>query len=209
MTTLTRLFSLVPDPSKAATLWWAGCHYCEETSEIAELFPNLDRLVLVDPLLNHGVIRRTKNLANEVVYHIAALAPEQQYLECDGRGRFMFTTNAGASSSLLDLSPACRRAFPHVEQSSVGVIPLVNLKTLGEPPDVLIMDIQGSEYDVLKGSPEVVEKIKLIYAEVCHVALYDGQGLYQDILDLLEPDFVLVGYEDEHETYGNALWRRK
>lgn len=53
--------------------------------------------------------------------------------------------------------------------------------------DILKMDIQGGEYEALKGLSKLLSKrnIELIYSEVYFVEQYEGQPLFHDISSLL------------------------
>ena len=60
-------------------------------------------------------------------------------------------------------------------------------------PDVLKMDVQGSELGILRGLGESISAITFIEIEVSFLPTYERQPLFQEIHDfLLEKDFALV-----------------
>ena len=71
--------------------------------------------------------------------------------------------------------------------------------------DILKMDIQGGEYEALKGLHKMLSqrKIDLIYSEVYFVEQYEGQPLFHDISLLL----FQYGYQLQdiyNPIYGNG-----
>jgi len=207
------LFSQVTgNLSSIEVAWWLGCHNLEEATIINRLFPNLKSVVAVDPLINdRGLLRARRIMRGKDIVGIKKSVTSRGHHEsCGGVARFTVTSNGGASSSLLPLGAAHREAFPGVTESSVVEVETIHLGMMPGPvADVLITDMQGSEHDVFKGNREVIDQIRFIYAEVCFEYLYEGQGLFSDISELLSDRFNLVGMIPDHKTFGNALWERK
>ena len=52
-------------------------------------------------------------------------------------------------------------------------------------PHFLSMDIQGAEYEVLKGGPKALKSLLAIITEVEYLQIYEGQKLFADIDALL------------------------
>lgn len=198
--------------SSIETAWWLGCHSLEEATIINRLFPRLKSVVAVDPLINdRGLLRARRIMHGKDIVGIKKSVTSKEHHEwCGGIANFTVTSNHGASSSLLPLGTAHREAFPGVTESSVARVETIHLGMMPGPvADVLITDIQGSEYDVFKGNREIIDQVRFIYAEVCFEYLYEGQGLFADISELLSDKFNLVGMVPDHKTFGNALWERK
>lgn len=211
---IARLFSLV-DPAKRAgieVVWWFGCHGFEEARSIRSMFPGLKSIVAVDPLLTDQRLRSARNIMHgcEVIGIRKAVTSKGHHEACGGQTWFTLTSNDGASSSILPVGKAHRDHFPSVTESGQLDVETTHLGELpGRVPDVLITDIQGSEYDVFKGNRDIIDSIRFIFAEVCFEHLYEGQGLYPDIVDLLSSTFTLIGMIPDHVSFGNALWMRK
>lgn len=211
---IERLFSHVDSTERMTveSAWWLGCHDFEEARAIHSLFPNLRSVVAVDPLLTDRNLLKTRNIMRGcgVSGIRKAVTSKEHHISCGGRVRFTLTSNDGASSSMLPIGKAHRDHFPTVTESGHLDVETTHLGELADrPADLLITDIQGSEYDVFKGNLGVVERIRFVYAEVCFDYLYEGQGLFQDITDLLSDKFTLIGMIPDHATFGNALWKRK
>lgn len=93
------------------------------------------------------------------------------------------------SSSLLPLSEEQKRLF-HMDEVGTITVPVARLDTLLSPtqvraPALLKIDVQGFEYEVLRGIAGLVPQIRWIYVEASFVELYRGQRLYAEIADLL------------------------
>lgn len=88
----------------------------------------------------------------------------------------------------------------------IGVDRLDNiLPTEIEIIDRLKLDTQGTEYEILEGCGEMLNKVKTITCEVEHIELYKNQKLYQDINEYLKN----YGFEfikwDRQVRWGNDL----
>ena len=60
-------------------------------------------------------------------------------------------------------------------------------------PDVLLLDTQGSEYEILEGSKSILDNVQAISTEWSSIELYEGQKLLSDIENILgEYGFKLV-----------------
>lgn len=76
--------------------------------------------------------------------------------------------------------------------------------------DLLWLDLQGMEYQALNASPELLQSVTAIYAEVNLVELYEGGWLYPQFRDWLESKgFVEVYKMLIHNTFGDALFVKK
>lgn len=78
------------------------------------------------------------------------------------------------------------------------------------PPNTLVMDIQGAELLALKGAPEYLPYVDIIYTEVNTDEVYVGCAQLDDLAQFLnERGFVLIA---EHEVpgqgWGDALFVR-
>jgi FkbM family methyltransferase len=104
------------------------------------------------------------------------------------------------SSSLLPLGEGQSRIFG-VESVSTLRVPVYRLDTiLSEKnvaaPALLKIDVQGFEYEVLKGMGSLSSLIRCIYLEESFVELYTGQKLFGEIDILLQS----LGYK-LHSTH--------
>jgi FkbM family methyltransferase len=105
------------------------------------------------------------------------------------------------SSSLLSLGDEQKALFQMDEVGTIAVEVLrldTVLQDLVEPPALLKIDVQGSEYDVLCGLGSLADKVEWIYVETSFIELYEGQRLHGDVATLLRE----LGYEQiaEHNV---------
>ncbi|MEQ8511175.1 MAG: FkbM family methyltransferase [Algiphilus sp.] len=94
------------------------------------------------------------------------------------------------SSSLLPLGDTQKRLFAMDETGQVTV-PMRRLDAVldGQDlvgPTLLKIDVQGFEYETLKGAVALLDFINVIYVEASYVELYAGQKLANDVAALLE-----------------------
>jgi FkbM family methyltransferase len=78
-------------------------------------------------------------------------------------------------------------------------------------PDILLIDTQGSEWEILDGAKNILDNVKAIMTEWSTKELYIGQKKLQDIIDLLTSyNFELVEkinlWQDFH---GDAIFVKK
>ena len=75
--------------------------------------------------------------------------------------------------------------------------------------DILKSDTQGFDFEVLKGSAQLMErnKISLIYLEVMFSAMYRGLPRFDEMYRfLLDRNFTLVTFYTFHYQEGRAGW---
>jgi len=78
-----------------------------------------------------------------------------------------------------------------------------------EKIDFLWLDLQGSELDVMKASPNILKNVKVILTEIEFVEAYEGQALYQEVKKWLEDQgFTLIALNDVPRWFGDALFIR-
>lgn len=83
--------------------------------------------------------------------------------------------------------------FHHQNRSLVEQEIIVNCNTIDNycrslniVPDILLIDTQGSEYEILEGAINSLKDIKVILTEWSSKELYVGQKMFDDINQLLE-----------------------
>jgi FkbM family methyltransferase len=102
------------------------------------------------------------------------------------------------SSSLLALGEEQKTLFG---MNEIGTIPVevARLDSVFDgavkAPALLKIDVQGYEYDVLRGLGNLAEAVDWIYVETSFVELYEGQRLHADVAALLAG----LGYEQAGE----------
>jgi len=186
-----------------------GAHRFEELPLIDRLFPALRHIYLFEP--QPGPLAALQQLAaSDARIKVFPVAVS----DTDGTARFNVASNDGESSSLLQLG-SHRELFPEVTMQSTIEVPTRRLDSVLtqhrlQSPDVMIIDVQGAEYLVLKSLPEaLLQQVRLIYSEVSTEAVYESAGLMADVEALLAPRFVNVGFAAIRPgvpMHGNAVF---
>ena len=140
-----------------------------------------------------------------IVLHQSAIGPQNDKVE-------MHVSNREDSSSILSIGNKQSSIFPGTEEShtdEIKVAPLnyfLSKKDLIKPVFVKI-DVQGYEFEVLKGSEELLEFIDHIYVECSFVELYEGQALADEVIAyLVNYSFRLKGvYNTFYDKNGIAI----
>jgi len=186
-----------------------GAHRFQEERLINRVFPNLRRIYLFEPLAEPLAALRAVQ-ARDARVRVFPVALSDR----DGTASFHVTSNDGESSSLLEFGSHAR-LFPQVAVARTIDVPTRRLDSLLrenalEPPDVLLVDVQGAEHQVLSAlSPELLAHVRLIYTEVSTEPVYADSGLLPDIERLLSPRFVNLGFAPlraDVPMHGNAVF---
>lgn len=195
--------------SQLQVLCVIGAHRFDEIALINRLFPSLRAIYLFEP--------QAEPL--DALYRLAARDPRIKVFpaavsDTDGTASFHVASNAGESSSLLQLG-SHRQHFPHVTMQQSIEVPTRRLDSVLaehrlEFPDVMIVDVQGAEYMVLKSfSAGVLDHLRLIYTEVSTEAVYESAGLLPQVEELLASRFVNLGFaaiNADVPMHGNAVF---
>src|SRR5687767_4996175 len=140
-----------------------GAHRFEELPLVNRLFPSLKHIYLFEP--QPGPLANLHRLAAEdsriKVFPFAVA-------DSDGVASFNVASNDGESSSLLHLGTHSK-LFPEVTMQSTIQVQTRRLDSVLsehglQGPDVMIIDVQGAEYLVLKSLPAaLLDRVRLIY----------------------------------------------
>lgn len=129
---------------------------------------------------------------------------------------FNVTSNKAESSSLLDLK-LHKALHPSIEvQDSLEVNTITlddlfkNNEILPEQIFILVMDLQGAEYEALKGAVRTLSRVQAVHIEVSTIELYKGQKLFRDVDSFLKNlGFTLVTHDlSDLDLSGDALYVR-
>ncbi len=195
--------------SELRVLGVIGAHRFQEARLIERVFPNLRQIYLFEPLAEPLQALRAveKNDPRVKVFPFAIS-------DSDGIAHFHVTSNDGESSSLLAFG-SHGELFPEVQVARTIEVQTRRLDSVLaehglEAPDVLLLDVQGAEYQVLSAlSAEVLAQVRLIYAEVSTERVYASAGLLPDVERLLAPRFANLGFAPLRPAvpmHGNAIF---
>ncbi len=186
-----------------------GAHRFQEAKLINRVFPGLEHIYLFEPLAE-PLASLQEAAARDRRIRVFPVAIAQN----DGTADFHVTSNDGESSSLLAFG-SHNQMFPQVRVLQTIKVPTRRLDSLLAEhglaaPDVLLIDVQGAEYQVLSAlSPELLAGVRLVYAEASTERVYAGGGLLPDVERLLAPRFVNLGFAPlgpDVPTHGNVVF---
>ena len=197
--------------AQVKTLCLIGAHRFEEKAGIEWIFPSLENIYLFEPL--EGPRSALEKIAKEdprVRVFPFAIS------ETDGTAEFQVANNDGESSSLLKFGTHTD-LFPHVAIERTIQVETRKLSTVIEAnqlhhPDLLIVDVQGAEYQVLASLEDhLLQDIRMIYTEVSKEPVYLGSRTFADVEALLTTRFANMGYAPltrRTPMHGNAVFVR-
>lgn len=191
------------------TLYVGGAHRYQERALFDQLFPHLEAIYLFEPIPELAAMLRTMGAQDRrITVFPYALSNE------NGTRDFFLTNNDGESSSLLRLGKH-KEIFPHVHE--VRSVP-VTCRTLDSviqeaglrAPDMLLLDVQGAEYQIVSSlSASVREHLSILYVEASLEEVYQGARCLEDLKSVLATDLDLMAFAPlgpSSPTHGNALF---
>jgi FkbM family methyltransferase len=129
---------------------------------------------------------------------------------------FNITNNNAESSSILELNTHLKHhptvhVVKKLSLTTQTFQQFVDTHTLPDGVlDFLVMDIQGAELRVLRGSPDLLKNIKMICTEINVEELYKGAGLFNDLTNFLDiHGFKCVSSIVNSHNWGDALYINK
>lgn len=135
----------------------------------------------------HGSL--TRAAAGDPLWHIL---PPMALGKEDGFVELHVSANHGESSSILPILAASTDAMPESGYIATERVALATLDTVakqylndGDCPVFLKLDVQGFESEVLKGATQLLPTIVGLQVELSLVPLYQGQLLFNDMINLL------------------------
>ncbi|HEU4685409.1 MAG TPA: FkbM family methyltransferase [Nitrospira sp.] len=191
------------------TLYVGGAHRFQERALFDQLFPNLERIYLFEPIPELAdFLRRFERMDSRVKVFCCALS--------DGNGArdFFLTNNDGESSSLLRLGTH-QQIFPHVREVRSIQVTCRTLDSIIQDeqllePDMLVLDVQGAEYQILSSlSAELKARLLVLYVEASLEEVYAGAKCLDDLKQVLRCDHDLLSFAPlgpDSPTHGNALF---
>ena len=182
-----------------------GAHLAEELAEYKHF--NFDPVIWIES---------APNLIEKIEEKISKL-PEHQVIEAtlwsvSGEQRCLNIANNSLSSSLLPFGTHSL-TYPqieYVERVEIRTVKLDDLKIRASKDFLMVLDLQGCEFEVLLGAVNTLQKCKYVYVEVSKNGLYEGSKSWESITHLLEDyRFKLVDWQySDHLNWGNALYMK-
>ena len=141
--------------------------------------------VEADPSLYQKLLNNTKNQPNIKAFHYALG-------DRDGVSSF-YPNKPGRHHDQGSVYPQSKKHWfwKSIQLESTPIeVPMKTLSTFCAENnishfDYLYLDMQGAEYPMLKASPEIMEKAKVIFTEVSFMKIYKGITLYNEVRSFL------------------------
>jgi FkbM family methyltransferase len=94
------------------------------------------------------------------------------------------------SSSLLELAPAHRAAFPYAVELGTVQVKATTLDTMFagielQPPVLLKLDVQGYEAQALRGAVRTLQRVDYTVLEASFRPMYEGETLFLDLVRIM------------------------
>lgn len=167
-------------PIPPAVIYDIGANIGTWTCLAKSIFPSA-QVEAFEPLATHfsGFRQWTAPWPNDVRLHACALGVNEGTAD-------MQVMSFSDASSLLPLAAAGREEF-NIQFSSVQPVPVMPLDVLVAraklaPPDLIKLDVQGSELDVLRGGERCLTHARAVLCEVSFRPYYEGQPLFADVV---------------------------
>jgi FkbM family methyltransferase len=181
-----------------------GAHYGEEIP-LYQSF-DIDKIVCFEPVSKNFNILKQYESENVKLYNLALGDHEDENI------MMYLSSNNYESSSLLQ--PA-EHLIDHsdvsfTEYEFVNISTLDNFYNEVNKCNYLSIDVQGYEYEVLRGAEKTLHNIDYIYMEVNRAETYKNNHLVGDIDRLLDTyNFDRVKTEWASRTWGDAFYLKR
>jgi FkbM family methyltransferase len=185
----------------------AGAHVGADTIEMSLLWPDATIHAFEPvPEIFHKLAKNTKRLKNIRCHNIALSSKT-------GKATMSVSTEGSDGSSSLLKPKMHLKISPEVKfekNLKVKSITLDDwcLRNKIKNVDFLWLDMQGSEFSVLKKSTKILKTVKAIHMEVSNVELYQGQALYPEIKGWLAARGFTVKKHSDLRISGDVLFVR-
>src|ERR1700722_1158441 len=161
-----------------------GANVGQFTIAADKLFPNV-QIYAFEPLKECAMRleQNVRGLKHVAVYGLALG-------DRDGLSS-MHVNSYSLSSSILSLTPAHLRAFPHAPEISTVQVPVATIDKIFEgvclaSPVLLKLDVQGYEANVLRGGRALLKTVDYVVMEASLKPMYEGELLFDALVDLMQ-----------------------
>ena len=190
---------------KGASVIHCGAHLAEEAKDYDQ--NNFSPVIWIEaaPNLIEPLEERVKSYPESKVIK-AALWPSS------GEIKKLLITNNSYSSSFKDFGTH-KATYPEVEFVKEVELVTTSLDDLKIPvltQCLLVLDLQGIEFEVIQGAKRILDDCAAVYVEVSKIELYSGEHRWEEVTELLKDmklNLVDWQYSDDL-NWGNALYLR-
>jgi len=181
-----------------------GAHYGQENKVFDKL--NIKHRAFFEPIKSSFEVLK-KLIGSEYLLFNFALGNINSKMEM-----YVETVNQGQSCSLL--KPAIHTTqHPIIVFNGVEVVDVKRLDDVGlniDDYNMIVIDVQGYELEVFKGSVKTLEKIDVIVSEINRAEVYENCAKIDELVNFLSDyGFELKEHHWLGETYGDGLFIKK
>ena len=196
--------SKILDLEKVNVVVDAGASIGDITLKFAEYFPNSEVHAFEPFPLFFETLNEKSKIYTRVIPYACALS--------NTNGKALLNINISEDTNSL-LNTECHKSNPHSSLLETKETIEVETKTLdkifpNETIDLLKLDLQGGEYNALKGAENLFkhERIKCIICEVMFQKNYKNQSNGSDLIMYLEKQgFKILNFYQNHYHHGELL----
>ena len=159
-----------------------GAHTGSLCFGVAKMVPGV-QIYAFEPLRdNYAALQKLAKNINLKTFNVAVGNEEGE--------KTFFQNIFSASSSALPMARTHKEEFPHTSQVTEIRVPFWRLDnhqvelTL-ESPVLLVLDVQGYEFEALKGADKLLANVDIIICEISADQLYDRQASFDNIYSWL------------------------
>ena len=178
-----------------------GAHYGQEHNLYKR--HGIENISYFEPLVSNFE-KLNENINDGSSLYRVALGNENKKVSM-----FVETANQGMSSSILEPKIHLSQ-YPHIKFESTEEVDMRRLDDMGineNDYNMIVIDVQGYEMEVFKGSTNFLNKIDYIFSEINNVHLYENGTLLPDLIDFLSKyNFKLVEENWAGETWGDGFF---
>jgi len=181
-----------------------GAHYGQEHGLYKR--HGIENISYFEPLQNNFE-KLQENVVDGSTLHKVALGNENKKTKM-----FVETANQGMSSSILEPKVHLTQ-YPYIKFESTEEVDMKRLDDMDiddEKYNMIVIDVQGYELEVFKGSSNFLKKIDYIFSEINRDEVYENCAKVEELSDFLSS----YGFElSEHNwvggSWGEALYIKK
>lgn len=181
-----------------------GAHYGQEYKSYQRL--NIANLVFFEPLSQNFEILKSRVKGNAKLFN-KALGNENKTIKM-----CVESANKGMSSSILKQKKHLEQ-YPEIIFDREELVEMVRLDDILEDKEnynFLVIDVQGYELEVLKGSRDTLKNIDYILTEVNRDELYENCVIIEELDEFLgEFNFTIIKTTWEGGSWGNAYYLKR
>lgn len=183
-----------------------GAHTCEEKGDYNSSGISDERIVWIEG--NKELYEQNKEKGISNIYNVLISDTDKDVV--------FHITNNKASSSIYPLH-VHKYFYPHIVEVEQQKHKAISMKSFFQQNqlnpsnyNMWNLDIQGAEYDALKGAGDLLDTVDIIFAEVNFESMYEGIPLYNALAVFLkEKGFVATHIKIWQRSWGDALFVRE